>query len=90
MASPLSAVRGQEMSATIILNPSAAAAEVCHEEQMVVWASDFVGMLSLGNYLRDDIDYSEVVDLHEAVKRELRSIIESAFDHPEARTIKRR
>lgn len=75
---------------TIILTPAAAAAEVCHDEQMVIWASDFVGMLSLGGYLRDDLGYGEGVDLTEDVKRELRSIIESAFDHPEARTIKRR
>ncbi len=78
------------MSATVILGPAAAANEVCHDEQMVIWASDFAGMLSMGGWLRDDIDYSEGVDLHEAIKRELRSIIESAFDHPEAKTIKRR
>jgi hypothetical protein len=78
------------MTATIILNPKAAADEVCHDEQMVVWAGDFVGMLSLGGYLRDDLSYGDGVDLTEDVKRELRSIIESAFDHPEARTIKRR
>lgn len=76
------------MSATIILNPAAAAAEVCHDEQMVIWANDFAGMLSMGGWLRDDIDYSEGVDLQEALKLELRRIIESAFDHPEARTIK--
>lgn len=78
------------MSATVILGPKAAAEAVCHDEQMVVWASDFVGMLSLGGYLRSDLSYSEGVDLTEDVKRELRSIIEMAFDHPEARTIKRR
>ncbi len=77
------------MTATVILNPQAAAETVCHDEQMVVWASDFVGMLSLGGYLRENLDYSEGVDLTEAVKRELRSIIEMAFDHPEARTIRR-
>lgn len=78
------------MSATVILSPQAAAAEVCHDEQMVIWASDFVGMLSIYGWLKDDLSYSDGVDLTEAVKRELRSIIEAAFDHPEARTIKRR
>ena len=78
------------MTATIILTPSQAANEVCHEEQMVVWASDFVGMLSMGGWLREDISYADGVDLTEDVKRELRGIIESAFNHPEARTIKRR
>lgn len=78
------------MADVVILGPVAAAAEVCHDEQMVIWASDFAGMLSMEGWLREDIDYSEGVDLHEAIKRELRNIIESAFDHPEARTIKRR
>lgn len=78
------------MSATIILGPKAAAESVCHDEQMVIWASDFAGMLNMGGWLREDIDYSEGVDLQEAIKRELRSIIEMAFDHPEARTIRKR
>lgn len=78
------------MSATIILGPKAAAEAVCHDEQMVIWASDFVGMLSMGGYLREDLSYSEGLDMTEDVKRELRSIIESAFDHPEARTIRKR
>lgn len=78
------------MSATVILGPQAAAEAVCHDEQMVVWASEIVGMLSLGGYLREDLDYSEGVDLANDVKRELRSIIEMALDHPEAVTIRRR
>jgi hypothetical protein len=78
------------MTAAVILNPAAAADAVCHDEQMVVWASDFVGMLNLGGYLRDDLSYGEGVDLTEDVKRELRRIIEAAFDHPEAKTIRRR
>lgn len=81
---------GDQVSATVILSPKAAAAEVCHDEQMTIWVSDFVGMLSMGGWLREDISYAEGVDLSEDVKRELLSIIESAFDHPEARTIKRR
>lgn len=73
----------------VILNPTLAAEAVCHDEQMVIWANDFAGMLNLGGWLRDDLDYSDGVELQEAVKRELRSIIESAFDHPEAKTIRR-
>ena len=79
-----------ETTAVVILAPQAAVEAVCHEEQMVVWASDLVGMLSMGGWLRDDIDYGEGVDLDLAVRRELRSIIGMAFDHPEAKTIKRR
>ena len=76
------------MAATVILNPAMAAEAVCHDEQLLIWADDLIGYLSMENYLRDDLDYSEGVDLQIAVKRELRRIIESAFDHPEARTIK--
>lgn len=78
------------MSAPVILMPTTAAETVCHEEQMTIWVSEFVGMLSLGGYLRENLDYSEGVDLTNDVARELRSIIKAAFDHPEAKTIKRR
>lgn len=71
------------MTERIVLTPKAAAASVCHDEQLTIWASDFVGMLSVGGYLRDDLDYSDGVDLDHAVRRELRSIIEMAFTHPE-------
>jgi len=77
------------MSATVILGPSAAADAVAHDEQLLIWADDLIGILSMENFLRDDLDYAEGVDLQCVVKRELKRIIESAFDHPEARTIKR-
>lgn len=69
----------------VILTPALAAAAVCHDEQMVVWANDMVA--GLGEWLREDIDYS---DVQLAVTVELRRIIEAAFDHPEAKTIRRR
>ena len=77
------------MSATVILNPQRAAEEVCHEEQLRIWANDLVGYLSMENFLREDISYDEGIELERAIMRELKNIIESAFDHPEARTIKR-
>jgi len=77
------------MSATVILGPAAAAEAVCHEEQLRIWANDLVGLLSMENYLREDLDYSEGADLEQMVMCEIKKIVESAFDHPEARTIKR-
>jgi len=71
----------------IIANPSRAAEIVCHEEQMVIWTADMAGALSLERFLRDDLSYDQVLELHAVIGRELRSIIEMAFDHPEARTI---
>lgn len=73
--------------ATVTLLPSAAVDHICHDEQMVIWSGDLIGALSLSECLRDDLSYDEVADLHEMVKRELRSIIRAALDHPEARTV---
>lgn len=78
------------MSATVILSPQAAAAEVCHDEQMEIWSHEIVVGLGMAGLLKDPLDSSELAEAHSVVKDELRSIIEMAFDHPEARTIKRR
>jgi len=72
---------------TVMLLPKAALDRICHDEQMVIWANDFAGALSVEGYLRDDLSYADGVDLQEAIKRELRSIIGMALDHPEARTV---
>ncbi len=69
----------------IVLLPSAAVDRICHDEQMVIWAGDVTGALSIGDFLRD-LDYSEGIELQECLKREIRSIIRMALDHPEART----
>ena len=74
---------------TVVLMPEAAVEAVCHDEQMTVWVSDFVGMLSLGDWLRDDLSYDDGIELDHAIKSKLRSIIGMAFSHPEAKTIKR-
>jgi hypothetical protein len=77
--------------ATVILNPDAAAEAVCHEEQLRIWAHDhIVGALALGEFLRDDLSYDEGMDLERTIMNELKSIISQAFNHPEAKTIKRR
>lgn len=73
--------------ASITLLPNAAVDRICHDEQMVVWSGDVVGTLSIGEFLRDDLSYDEIAQLHEVVKRELRSVIRMAFSHPEARTV---
>lgn len=78
------------MSATIILGPAAASEAVCHEEQLRIWASDdIIGALALGGYLRDDLSYDEQIDLERDMMREIKSIIEIAFNHPAAVTIRR-
>lgn len=72
---------------SITLLPAAAVDRICHDEQMTVWSSDFAGALSIAGYLRDDLDYDDVLGVHEVIQREIRSIIRMALDHPEARTI---
>lgn len=56
---------------------------VCHEEQLRVWASDFMGALSLGDFVRDDLSYDDALELERVVMNELKRIVASAFDHPE-------
>lgn len=75
----------------VILTPAAAAEEVCHDEQLNIWADDnIIGALALGGYLRDDLSYDDKIALAEDMKREIKSIVEMAFDHPEATTIRRK
>lgn len=76
--------------ATIILGPAAAAEAICHDEQLRIWAHDHIlAALSMEGFLREDLSYADGVDMEALIMRELKRIIEMAFDHPEARTIKR-
>lgn len=78
------------MSATLIIGPQKAAETVCHEEQLRIWAHDhIVAALGMAGFLRDDLTYAELIELEQTVMRELKAIVEIAFDHPEARTILR-
>ncbi len=76
--------------ATITLTPARAAEEVCHEEQLRIWAEEITGSLSMAGYIRENMSYDDVIDLGQIVEREVKSIIEMAFDHPAAVTIIRR
>ena len=77
------------MSAVVILNPASAAELVCHEEQLRIWADDVISALGMENYLNFS-SYADKVEMEQIVMREIKSIVESAFDHPEAATIRRR
>jgi len=73
----------------VILNPAAAAETVCHEEQLRIWADEVISVLGMEDYLKFS-SYADKVDMECIVMREIKSIVESAFDHPEVRAIKRR
>lgn len=75
--------------ADVILGPAAAADEVCHEEQLRIWGNDMISAIGMENYLRKDLDYHDHIDLAHIVEREIKRIVQAAFDHPEAKTIKR-
>lgn len=72
------------MSAVLLKHPAKAAELVCHDEQLEIWANDFIGRLSIEEFFRDGIDYSEGLELVACVKAEIKSIVEQAFTHPEA------
>jgi hypothetical protein len=74
--------------ATIILGPKAAAKTVCHDEQLRIWAHEVMVSLGMAGYLRD-LSYGELSDVEELIGGEIKNIIEMAFDHPEARTIRK-
>jgi Fe2+ or Zn2+ uptake regulation protein len=79
------------MSATVILNPASAAAIVCHEEQLRIWAHDnIISHLAMEGYLRDDLSHDDMIHIEHIVMQEIKSIVEIAIDHPEAVTIRRR
>lgn len=73
----------------VILCPRAAAETVCHDEQLRIWADEVISALGMGDYLKFS-SYADKVDMEAIVMQELKSIIESALDHPEAVTILRR
>lgn len=72
------------MAAVILTHPAKAAELVCHDEQLLIWADDLVGYMNMEGWLRDDLSYSDGVELLEAVKREIKKIVGHAFTHPEA------
>lgn len=79
------------MTATVILSPARAAEEVCHDEQLRIWADDhIIAALAMAGFIRENMTYDDVIELNDIVQRELKRIIEIAFDHPAARTIMRR
>jgi NTP pyrophosphatase (non-canonical NTP hydrolase) len=58
------------------------AERVCHEEQLRVWANELTGGLSLGDFIREDVDYADGVELERIVMHEIKQIVISAFTHP--------
>jgi hypothetical protein len=72
------------MTAILLTHPAKAAEKVCHEEQLRIWAEEIIGVLNIEGWLRDDLSYDDGIDIHNAIQREIKSIVSMAFTHPEA------
>lgn len=72
------------MAAIILTHPAKAAERVCHSEQLDVWAHEIFQRLNMEEALREDLTYDEQVEIERYLRDEIRSIVESAFTHPEA------
>lgn len=60
---------------------------VCHPEQLQVWATDLAAQLDFDGFLRDDFDFDDTVYLHRVLKREIKKIVTSAFEHLELEVV---
>lgn len=63
-------------------DPETIAEAVCHDEQLRIWADEIISALGMEDYLKFS-SYADKVDMEHIVMREIKSIVESAFDHPE-------
>lgn len=55
--------------------------KVCHPEQLDIWAEEAI--FALSDWLRDPEDYEDTLALAQAVKMQIRTLLDSAFSHPE-------
>ena len=55
-------------------------AEVAHADQMTIWTGEILGTLFVAGYMSDDMEYHDVIDAHEKLAEEIRSIIGHVVD----------
>jgi len=71
------------MAAILLTHPAKAAENVCHDEQLQIWAHEVFCRLATEDYIRD-LDYGEQVEVEIILREEIKKIIGMAFTHPEA------
>ncbi|MEM7211768.1 MAG: hypothetical protein AAF479_07725 [Pseudomonadota bacterium] len=54
---------------------------VCHSDQMNIWSSEL--LMHIEEFLPPMMEHADSIDLHRQVQIGIRSILESAFAHPE-------
>ena len=74
---------------SVTLLPKQAAEQVGHDEQLQVWAHDIAVRLGMENHL-SLTSHDEILDVERIIRDELKTILQSAFDHPEAVTTLRK
>ena len=73
----------QQMKPSDIVKSDHLADLVCHDDQMTIWCDEVLGTLSINGFLRDDMTCDDLVDLRWHIKQEIKSVVASAFAHPE-------
>lgn len=71
------------MAAVILTHPAKAAEQVCHAEQLQIWAHEVFCHIATNDYFRD-LDYGEQVEVEAILQDEIKKIVQCAFTHPEA------
>lgn len=56
---------------------------IAHKEQIGIWADEIITAISAGDFLKEDWTFDDTVDIGVEVVAQLRSILGSAFCHPE-------
>lgn len=78
------------MAAVILTHPAKAAEQVCHADQLQVWAHELLtDLLMSSDALREDMSYDEQVVAERVIQDKIKSIVTDAFTHPEAMKPKR-
>lgn len=76
------------MTAILLTHPAKAAEQVCHDDQLLIWAEEIMGHLNIKGFFRDDLSYDDGIEIMGIIQDEIKGIVLSAFTHPEAMKFK--
>lgn len=60
--------------------------DICHDEQMTIWTGEVAGSLSMAGYLRDDLTYDDVIDIHRLIASEIRDVVKTVLEFREPKS----
>lgn len=77
-------IKAAHLTVSPLPAPGEAAAEaVCHDEQLEIWAGEFVDHLLAIGFAPDFETYGEKIKYFSSVKNAIKDLVEKAFTHPE-------